>query len=399
MKVIEFKNYDNLKDEKKLNKKKLIIASVIIAIIMFVAIITSIYIANSSFRKFMDTYILAKNVKEESLPYIELDETQTTHAYAFDKYIVVLDKNKLSAYNAYTEAVAEFQVNISNPVFCSADNYLVIAEQNSKKAYLMRGTQMVWEKDVDGNISRITVNNSGYVSVIVGGTTYKSVIITYDNNGKELFKTYLSNTIATNLTISNDNKYLSFIEIDTSGALINCKIKTISINEARTSPTNSILYTYEIGLDILAIDLKYQNKDKLLCMCDNSIYLLSEGRSTKLVEFKNGISKISFSGINLDSDIYKIEEIIYGPLNQASNLEIIDTENNKVKLYTIDGIAKNVCSSENVVAANLGTEVYFVGKNGWLIKKYTSTQEVSKVIVTDQIAGIIYRDKIKFLKL
>ena len=55
---------------------------------------------------------------------------------------------------------------------------------------------MLWSKDVDGQISRINVNQNGFVSVIVSGTSYKSVISTFSENGQEIFKTFLSTTVA-----------------------------------------------------------------------------------------------------------------------------------------------------------------------------------------------------------
>ena len=68
-------------------------------------------------------------------------------------------------------------------------------------------------------------------------------------------------------------------------------------------------------------------------------------------------------------------------------------------LYIINGIAKEVYTQDGIIAVNLGTEIYFVGENGWLIKKYTSNQEIKDVVVTKNIAGIVFRDKIEFISL
>lgn len=53
----------------------------------------------------------------------------------------------------------------------------------------------MWETEVEGNVSKIDVNENGYVSIILKGTTYKSVIVVYDAKGNELFKTYLSKRV------------------------------------------------------------------------------------------------------------------------------------------------------------------------------------------------------------
>lgn len=399
MSIIEFKKYENIPEKKQLNKKKVGIAIGFLAVILIIIIIFSIYVCNRNFRDFMDKYILRKNVNENSLPYIEIENSQNIHIFAYGKYVAILEKNKLLQYNSSGSKTSELEVNISSPITATSEKYILIAEKNKQKAYLISGDKVIWEKDLEGTISRVNINKNGYSSIIVSGTTYKSVIITYDNTGKEMFKTYLSNTIATDATISNDNKYMSFAEIDTSGTLIQYKIKTVSIESAKQSPDQSMIYTYQMDTDQLVSNIEYQDKNKLVAMCDNGIWILSNGGKERLVEFKNDISKITFSGIDLNNSVFRIEEIIYGPLNQASNIEITNTANKKTNLYTINGVAKEVYAEDDIIAINVGTEVYFVKTNGWLAKKYISTQEVKNVVVSGKIAGIIYRDKIEFLGL
>ena len=62
-------------------------------------------------------------------------------------------------------------------------------------------------------------------------------------------------------------------------------------------------------------------------------------------------------------------------------------------------MAKNVFSNEGVIAINMGTEIHFIGINGWLIKKYSSKQEFKDIVITNNIAGIVYRDRIELISL
>ena len=90
--------------------------------------------------------------------------------------------------------------------------------------------------------------------------------------------------------------------------------------------------------------------------------------------------------------------------NKTNKSKAIDLLINKLKLskenvYTIEEVAKAVSSYNNVIAINLGDEVYFVDTNAWLIKRYTSSQVIEKIILGDGVAGIIYRDKIEIVNL
>ncbi len=396
MKLLEYKQFNNSDEEKSLNKKKVTVAVIILLIVLIIVITFIAYISSPNVRDFMDKYILFKNVNENDLAYINIDEDESIYTYAFYNYVVVLQNNKLTLYNSSGNEVESFDnFNISSPIFATQDNYLVVAEKNQKKIYLIKDKKIMWDKDVEGQISRVNVNQNGYVSVIVAGTSHKSVITTYYEDGSEVFKTYLSKTLAVDVDISLDNQYLSFCEMDLSGTLIESKIKTISIEKAKDDPSNAIIYTYEIPSNTLVTNLEYHEKDTLLCSCDNEIYLLKNGSLEAVSNVNN--SDIAFCGIQLNKSYFKVLETSNGINNQSSNIEIFNTTNNNSYTYKIPGIAKEVYAKDGVIALNLGSEIYFVNEMGWLIKRYSSTQEIRHIVISNNIAGIIYRNKIEFL--
>ena len=46
-----------------------------------------------------------------------------------------------------------------------------------------------------------------------------------------------------------------------------------------------------------------------------------------------------------------------------------------------------------------GTEIEFINTEGWLVKRYIANQEITNVVVSNNMAGIIYRDKIEIINL
>lgn len=397
MKLLEYKQYNNLDEERSLNKKKVTIAIIVVVLIIIISTISVIYISNSNFRNFMDKYILLKSVSSENLPYINIDTEKSIYTCAYHKYIAILENSNLTLYNSSGKEVERLNIDISSPIFATQDNYLAIAEKDKQKVYLVKDKKILWEKEVEGKISRININENGYVSVIVSGTSYKSVITTYSQDGTEIFKTFLSSTVAIDVDISKDNKYLSFCEMDLSGTLIESKVKTISIEKTKQDPSNSIMYTYEIPSNVLVTNLEYHEKDELMCACDKEIYVLKNGNMQTVTSLDE--SNITFAGVKLSKSYFKVIEDIQGINNQNTNIEIHNTANNNAYLYTINGVAKEVYSQNGVIAVNLGTEAYFINETGWLIKKYTSTQEIKKIVVSSNIAGIIYRNRIEFIDL
>ena len=183
MKLIEYKQYNNdSSEEKTLNKKKVFIAIFVVIAIMVISTISVIYVKNSNFRNFMDKYILMKSVTENNLPSISIDNEDNLNIYAYHNYIAILKNNELSIYNSTAKNEETLQINISSPIFSTEGNYLAIAEKSKQKIYLIKDKKIIWEKNVEGDISRISVNKNGYVTV-----NHKTIIKLFNDGSITFF--------------------------------------------------------------------------------------------------------------------------------------------------------------------------------------------------------------------
>jgi len=395
MKIIEMKNQNGIR---KLNKKKVMIASIVALILLIFLILFIVYSACKPFRDVIDKYVLMKNVVEDSTNSINIDENETNYIYGYDKYISVLNKNTLKNYNSSGKLEGEITIDISNPIMATNGKFLLIAEKDKNKIYLVSGNEIIWQKELEGNIDKMSVNKNGYVAVILSGTTYKSVIQTFDNSGRELFKTYLSATTAMDVDISLDNQYLAFSEINTSGTTLQSIIKIISIQKAKTTPTESIVNTYVDQNGNFITNIKYQEGNRLVCMYDDGIYVIKNENNDKILNLIEDGNNISFGGIDLSNDVFRVIEKS-SLLNTETRVEIMSTPSKKINTYSFDGVAREIYSYEDILAINIGSEVHFISTNGWLIKKYISSQEVKKVVMCSNFAGIVYRDKIEIVNM
>ena len=300
--IVNFNEESNSK--KKVNKKKLIIAISIGIILLAVGITMLVYYSSSDARKFLDQHLFRKNISQENLTSIDLDYDSNVSVFAYDRYICVLAENKLMEYNSSGKLENEIDLEINNPVYSVNNKYIAISEQNGTKLNLISGSEILWTKTLDGNISKINVNNNGYVSVILTGTTYKSVITTFDNNGNELFKTFHSTTTVVDTSISNDNKYMAFAEVNTSGTTIQSNIRVISIED----PSDSEIFSYSAESNKLIINIEYSGNDKIICMYDDEICMIQNGNNSSLMSLNESGKNINFANINLENCIYRAIE-------------------------------------------------------------------------------------------
>lgn len=384
-------------NHKQINTKKIVLSVIISIFVIATIVIVSLYITNNEFRNWIDVEIFRKEILQDGVTTIELDDGETSNIYAFNKYIGILNKNTLALYESNGEQKTKLEMQITNPLFDSADRFLIIGESNGKKIYVIEDKEIAWESEVEGNISKVYVNKNGYVAVIMTGTSYKSEVQVFDPQGNSLFISFLSYTMAVDVAISNDNKYLAIAEVDTSGTIIQSNVRITSIEKARTDPRNSDENNYKSEQNKLIVNIDYQNKNKIVCMYTDTINVIENGQES--VAFDNQDKKIIAQSINLKNHFATIQEESSGIFSANSVINIINVDSRNTQQYTVETSVKEMYTKGDIIALNLGTEVEFINTSGWLVKRYVAHQEVSNVTVSDNIAGIIYRDKVEIINL
>lgn len=376
---------------KKLNKKKVVKTSVILFCIVVIMVLFGLYIGNSAFRGWIDKYIFGKEITENTGAIIEVDSESTPYVYAYDRFIVVLNRNHLQNYGESGNKESDIEVTITNPLFTSSGRYLCVAEKGGNKLYLISGEHIIWQKDLEEEIWQISVNKNGYVTV-----SHKNSVKLFKNDGKDLATVHLASTYAMDTAISNDNSELAIAEVNYSGSLLQSSIKIISVDKVSEDPDNAVIYTYKAEKKSIITSIKYQDGNILVCMFDNGI--------TKRVNESEEI-ETTFDGDTIFADIHlngysvEVKKTKSGLFNSEADVEIKQVSNGKINLYKADLLPKAITTYEDVIALNLGTEVDFIHTNGWLIKKYTSTRNIKDVIVCGSLAGIVYKDKIELVNL
>lgn len=383
--------------KEKINRKTITISIIVTILVATFITMIVVYYSNREVREWIDKNIFQKEVMQDKVSTIELKENENANIHAFSKYIGVQNKNKFTIYGSMGNIEKTLEIEISNPIFNSANRFLVIAEKKGKKVYFITDKEITWETEIEGNISQVHVNKNGYVAIVITDTSYKTIIAMYNPEGVPLFKTYLSSTRTADIAISNDNKYLAIAEVDTSGTIIQSNIKIFSIEKASSDQTDSLESTYQSEPDKLITNIRYQDKNKLICMYTDSIHMIENKQDTVLIDNKN--KKMIFQSVELNNCVIGIEEKSSGLFTADSIVNIINIENKGTKEYIVNAVSKEIYTYGNRIALNLGTEIEFINTDGWLVKRYIAKQEITNIVVSDSIAGIIYRDRIEIINL
>ena len=180
-------------------------------------------------------------------------------------------------------------------------------------------------------------------------------------------------------------------------AIIQSNIKVKSVEKASSDPTNSVEHTYQGEKNKLITNIKYQDKNKLVCMYTDEICIVENGQNNVLISNKD--KKVIFQSVDLSNYICSIEEKSSGLFTADSVINIINVENKNTKEYKIDSLAKEIYTYGDIIAIILGTDIEIINTSGRLVKRYLGNQEITKLVVSNYMAGIIYRDKIEIINL
>ena len=382
---------------RRINRKKIVIVSIIALIIIGLIVLISLYLSKKDVRDWVDIHLLGKSLTEQDIDYISLNTDKTNQIHVYGKYIAILNDKAITLYNSYGEKVTDLEVNINTALFDSATKYLVVAEKNGNEICLILDKTYLWSATTEGEILQIHVNQNGYVAVVTTDVTHKSILTLYNAEGKKLFTSYFSSTRIIDASISNDNKYVAIGELDSSGATIKSTIKVISIDNAQKTPDNAIIETYDTETESLIANVEYQSNGQIACIYSDYASVIKDNENKEIVKIEN--DKITHISNNFKNHIVYIEEQSEGLFKVSSNICFVNTKNEQQIVYKMDEVAKEIYANENIIAVNAGTDLYFINTSGWLLKKYTASQEITNVKVSESLVAVIYKDKVEIISL
>ncbi len=383
---------DKFKERRK--NRKMIKFTIITLIAIIILVFIALYMANKSFNSFIDTYILKKRISENDANSLTIDTDNLSLIYAYDKSLVVYSDGSINFYNTDAKQTGNIEMTLSKPIADSEDKYLALADYGLQKVCLIKSNSLVWQKDIEGKISKVSVNKQGYVAVSVTGTTYESIVMLFNENGDLLFSKYLS-TYVIDVDISDDSKYIAIAEVDNSTILPVTKIEMVSVGLASTSSENATINTYEAESNKLLTGMNFQSKNVLVCSFEDYVLKMTDSSSDRLYEFSD---LTAYLEVDSRKGFVRIDKEESSVFKSDYRLKITN-ENNSEKVYIIEGSIKSLVCKDNRIALNLGKEVQFIDNNGWLVKKFIGNQEVKSVLVSNKIGIIVFKDKISIVNL
>lgn len=380
---------DNTKRKKKNIKLVIIILVITLAVIFF-----CLYNFNYQFRQNVNSIITLKANTSDGVPMINIDQNSMNAIFGYSEYFSILKQNTITGYIGQQEEFAN-SVNITNPIYSAQGKYLLIAEKGSSTVYLFNGKNLVYENKVGGTITGLTVNKNGYTAIVMNKNGYRSVVTVYDPEGIERFSTFFATTYASHVKISDNNKNMAIVEVDTSGIQVASGIKFVEIDKVAQT-TQTINNGKENGRVIS--DIQFATNDTLVYLTDTMVKQVNvAGEKSDILDLSD--PNIINIDISLGDYIVRTEKSKSGIFNTSTDVIIVDRNNKEVGRYTVDGTIKQIKAKNNIIVSNIGQELYFMTVSGRPIKKYISNSDIKDVVIYNNgnMAALVYRNKVEII--
>ena len=279
--------------KKKWNKKfviSLFILFTILTIVILYFTLTKHHMSNTK-----SVRITTSNLSGAGVTYKKLS---SGYVRITNDGIIYFDKNGNVKWNV--------SYNITNFLIDSKKDYIAIAGAGERKAYVFneRGKTIEYEVKPNETIERIAVSNTGELALIISDENYEYLKKFVDGTLRDMTDAInLDNQLATDIVISDDNKYLamSYLYKELGVDMILSKVSLYYFDETYAL-MNGIRFIMSLNSDTgldrvdMLLKLKFIGDDTLYLITDNKLYL------TKVIDDKLNIIK----KININHDIKSV---------------------------------------------------------------------------------------------
>lgn len=389
--INESKKMANTKDK---NDNSFLIKRLIIFIFTFLGVFAAFYISSLPFRDFIDTNILKKEVKENSLKEI-YEEVNAKNVFLSSKNVHILSSGELKTYDKNGNFLSSNILSIGNAVSDQVGDYMVLGEKDGRKIFLFEKGKLKWEREIEGNIDNVYINKNGKICVIGKTSIYNSLIVLIDDNGNSSLKRYFKSKYISKAGISGNDKFLVMALVDYEKIKIQSEIEIMDIEKAINDEEGAIIKKYE--KDELILDIDVQDTEETLVKCLKEIYLVNKDGERKVHDISN---ETSFVTIKLNGGFAEVNQIKTNIFKAENELKFYDKYGNNAGVLLLDdNIPKDVIGARSNILVEMPQQVIVSSDIGWLKKRYTSKRNFIDVKISEEIIAVIYNDQISVISI
>lgn len=360
-------NKKEVKNKQKLDiklDKKQITTLIVCVVIILVIIVINNYTALG--------LVLNKNIDSEDAVQVEL-QTSNNQIIPFGNEILVYNKGTITIYNSYGKNTGEITLEDTVEAdILTSGKYIQVINKDKGIVYVYKNKYEVARIKIDGQIYSGNINSDGTSVIEYSANGNKTALGVYDNSGKMRYNIKLSNDIIGKYVLSDNSKYLAYVDVNVNGISVYTNINLISLSNIKEDEAN--INTIHSEDNTLAYDMYWNGKNLIARFEENYIVYNTTGDKKEIVEISNG-QLVSIG----DYD----KKYAYTELNENGNyvLCIRKMTSDSLKIVQIEDTPKYFAYENGIAYVCYSKKIEAYNNFGMKIKTYDSDIVITEPIV------------------
>ena len=356
-------NIKNIFSLIKIDKKVIMAASFLLITIIVIIII-------NNYTTF--GIVLNKKITNEDTNVIEL-KGSNNKVFPYNDKILVYNTGKLFCYNKYGKLSFEMDVEdtINAEIQISGD-YIQVLNKDKNIVYIYNNKYEIARIKLKENIYSSNINSSGMSIIEYNSSASKRALKIFDEDGYEKYNINLNNGIIGKYILSENSRYLAYVEVDTSGISAFTSVNLIDLKNIKSSEkTYETIFSED---NSLVYDIYFEGNNVVIRTQDKHVIY--------------NISNKKLSETNITNEAY--EEIgdydlkyAYIKLNKEGKymLCLRKMTNEKEKLIELEESPKYFLYEHGLAYVCYLKKIHIYNGFGTRIKEFESNSIITKPII------------------
>ena len=348
----------------KLDKRKLTIGIVFLAVVILWFLVANYTIVGIVFNK---------NITDKDTIQFEI-ENGNNQVLEYKKEILVYSSGKMSTYDRYGKKTWETDIADTMSAELSTNGeYIQVINKDQGLVHVYKNKYESARIKIEGNILGGNINRAGDSVIEYSSTGAKTILGIYDNRGKNKYNVKLSNNIIGEYILSDNSRFLAYVDMNIEGISASSNINIIDFNKTTSDSSNvKVVYSKE---NTLAYKINWDG-NRIIVRLDDEIvkYNVQTGAIN--------VTDTSIEGVlNIDTDMgmYAYVQATSGNSGYLMSIKSLSSKYEK-KIDLTDSPKYFSYVDHNIFIASQ-KEIQIYNSLGIKIKDYKSDKVITKPII------------------
>ncbi|MDQ2086698.1 DUF5711 family protein [Herbivorax sp. ANBcel31] len=336
--------------------------------------LNEIDLKNTSIKELFENrfYLGSDFGNKEVLLEMSYDSSANAKFALHDDYIVKCTQGRIDFIDKRGEARRTFRGSLKNPLIKSKGNYLLIADFKGKDMFVFRGINKLWEEKLNNNIINADINEKGHVAVVHEEEMSRNAASAFNREGVRYFVDNSGDEFILSAKVSPDGDSILLNYAITSGIGATTELKKYNI-ESKEQIEKTVVENEFFPF------AEYIDDDTIMAVGDSYIAVLGDNLEEKWSASAKG--KVYSSSAGSDKYVIAATELKGAGFfsNRKSDILIYDMGGERVADLNIENHVKNMVVYDDIIAVNLGRQLYIINSQGKIIDEYDFTTEIKYI--------------------